>query len=314
MRIIFAGTPEAAVPTLTALIASTHDVALVVTRPPARSGRGRAMRPSAVAQCARGAGLAVLETASLKGEEAAGAIGAVGADLGVVVAYGGLVPPDVLAMPAHGWVNLHFSDLPRWRGAAPVQWAVLSGDPTTASCVFALEEGLDTGPVYSREPFTIGHETSGELLDRMAAAGGAQVLACVDSLAAGTARATAQSDRGATRARRLTVADGYVSFDEDALATDRRVRAVTPNPGAWTLGPGGGRIKLGPVTAAPDRGLGAGQVEAGKRDVHVGCAQGCVRLGSVAPAGKGWMDAAAWARGARLAPGARMGGTEGAPR
>lgn len=98
------------------------------------------------------------------------------ADLGVVVAYGGLVPPAVLAMPAHGWVNLHFSDLPRWRGAAPVQWAVLSGDPTTASCVFALEEGLDTGPVYSREPFTIGHETSGELLDRMAAAGGGHAV------------------------------------------------------------------------------------------------------------------------------------------
>ena len=147
MRIIFAGTPDAAVPTLRALLASSHEVALVITRPPARRGRGKTLSPSPVAEVAAQAGVEVAETTTLKDAQIGERIAAVGADLGVVVAYGGLIPPAVLAMPTHGWVNLHFSDLPRWRGAAPVQWAIREGDATTASCVFHREEGLDTGDI-----------------------------------------------------------------------------------------------------------------------------------------------------------------------
>ena len=178
MRIIFAGTPEAAVPTLRALLSSSHEVALVITRPPARRGRGKTLYPSPVSEVASEAGVELLETTTLKTPEIAQRIEGAQADLGVVVAYGGLVPPNVLAMPTHGWVNLHFSDLPRWRGAAPVQWAIREGDATTASCVFNLEEGLDTGDVYSRVEVPIARESAGELLSSMAEAASRCRCAC----------------------------------------------------------------------------------------------------------------------------------------
>ena len=279
-----------------------------MTRPPARRGRGKTMYPSPVADVAAQAGVELLETTTLKSPEIAQRIEDVHADLGVVVAYGGLVPPNVLAMPTHGWVNLHFSNLPRWRGAAPVQWAIRAGDATTASCVFTLEEGLDTGDVYSRVEVPIRHESAGELLASMAEAGAPQVLSVVDALADGSATAIAQSSEGVTHARRLEHVDGYVSFTHDAAHEDRIIRSVTPNPGAYTLLPGGVRMKLDKATPVDRDDLEPGQLEVTKKQVTVGCARGALVLGKVAPAGKSWMDAAAWARGARPSDDLRFGG------
>lgn len=283
----------------------------MITRPPARRGRGKTLSPSPVAEVAAQAGVEVAETTTLKDAQIGERIAAVGADLGVVVAYGGLIPPAVLAMPTHGWVNLHFSDLPRWRGAAPVQWAIREGDATTASCVFHLEEGLDTGDIYSRVEVRIGRESAGELLDAMAQAGASQVLDVVDGLQAGTAVAVAQGQTGITHARRLEHADGYVSFTRSAEEEDRIIRSVTPNPGAYTMLPGGTRMKLGVATPVQRDDLEPGQLEVTKKRVSVGCAGGALILGQVAPAGKSWMDAAAWARGARPDDTMRLGGATG---
>lgn len=283
----------------------------MITRPPARRGRGKTLYPSPVAEVAARAGVEVAETTTLKSTQIGERIAAVDADLGVVVAYGGLIPPAVLQMPTHGWVNLHFSDLPRWRGAAPVQWAIREGDATTASCVFRLEEGLDTGDVYSRVEVRIGRESAGELLDAMAQAGASQVLDVVDGLQAGTAVAVAQSETGITHARRLEHADGYVSFTRSAEEEDRIIRSVTPNPGAYTILPGGTRMKLGVATPVERDDLEPGQLEITKKQVSVGCSGGALVLGQVAPAGKSWMDAAAWARGARPDDTMRFGGVMG---
>lgn len=283
----------------------------MITRPPARRGRGKTLYPSPVAEVAARAGVEVAETTTLKSTQIGERIAAVDADLGVVVAYGGLIPPAVLQMPTHGWVNLHFSDLPRWRGAAPVQWAIREGDATTASCVFRLEEGLDTGDVYSRVEVRIGRESAGELLDAMAQAGASQVLDLVDGLQAGTAVAVAQSETGITHARRLEHADGYVSFTRSAEEEDRIIRSVTPNPGAYTMLPGGTRMKLGVATPVERDDLEPGQLEITKKQVSVGCSGGALVLGQIAPAGKSWMDAAAWARGARPDDTMRFGGVMG---
>lgn len=283
----------------------------MITRPPARRGRGKTLYPSPVAEVAARAGVEVAETTTLKSAQIGERIAAVDADLGVVVAYGGLIPPAVLQMPTHGWVNLHFSDLPRWRGAAPVQWAIREGDATTASCVFRLEEGLDTGDVYSRVEVRIGRESAGELLDAMAQAGASQVLDVVDGLQAGTAVAVAQSETGITHARRLEHADGYVSFTRSAEEEDRIIRSVTPNPGAYTMLPGGTRMKLGVATPVERDDLEPGQLEITKKQVSVGCSGGALVLGQIAPAGKSWMDAAAWARGARPDDTMRFGGVMG---
>lgn len=283
----------------------------MITRPPARRGRGKTLYPSPVAEVAARAGVEVAETTTLKSAQIGERIAAVDADLGVVVAYGGLIPSAVLQMPTHGWVNLHFSDLPRWRGAAPVQWAIREGDATTASCVFHLEEGLDTGDVYSRVEVRIGRESAGELLDAMAQAGASQVLDVVDGLQAGTAVAVAQSETGITHARRLEHADGYVSFTRSAEEEDRIIRSVTPNPGAYTMLPGGTRMKLGVATPVERDDLEPGQLEITKKQVSVGCSDGALVLGQVAPAGKSWMDAAAWARGARPDDTMRFGGVMG---
>lgn len=319
MRIIFAGTPAAAAPTLAALIESSHEVAAVITRPPARAGRGRRLVPSPVAELAQTHDIPLIEASHMREEATREAIAAVGADLGVVVAYGALIPQVVLDMPARGWVNLHFSDLPRWRGAAPVQRAIMAGDARTASCIFQLEAGLDTGPVFSREEVTIGEETSDELLERMAIAGAAQMVFLCDAMEAGTATSTPQDEgengEAITHAARLLPAEGFISFEENCMRTNAHIRAFTSNPGAWTLLPEERRLKLGPVTNIDARDLPAecsidalpGTVYADRKAVYVACDDGWVALGQVAPAGKGWMDAPAWARGARLEPGTRLG-------
>lgn len=309
VRIVFAGTPEPALPTLEALIASPHDVVGVITRPPAKSGRGRHLVPSPIALRASETGIDLFETSSLRGDEALDRIRAWNADIAVVVAYGALIPLRVLEALPHGWLNLHFSDLPFFRGAAPVQWAILSGLSETASSVFQLEEGLDTGPVFSRRKVEITDQTSGELLDEMARLGAQQVIDVVNAIEAGQALAQPQvvpEGVELSYARRLEPSDGAVSFEESAHQTWLRIRAVIPSPGAYTEFRGQ-RLKLGKVSLTDVPTPGPGRLIVSKKSVLVGCTDFCLELGQVAPSGKKWMDAAAWARGARLDSDARLG-------
>lgn len=309
MRLLFAGTPEAAVPTLTALLASDHEVIAVLTRPPARAGRGRTLTASPVEEVARDHRVPVLSPASLRTPEARAAIVDYAPDCAPVVAYGALVPPDLLDVPTHGWVNLHFSVLPAWRGAAPVQHAILAGDQVTGATTFRLDEGLDTGPVYGVQTETIRpRDTSGDLLARLAASGAHLMLATLDAIATQTARPQPQTGDDVSYAPRLTPADGEIIWSHPAPALDRRVRACTPQPGAWTTFREA-RLKVGPVTPRPERtDLLPGELAATRTEVLVGTGSHAVVLGAVAPAGKPWMPADAWARGARPAPGVRFGG------
>lgn len=302
MKIIFAGTPAVAQPSLAQLIASPHEVVGVLTRPPARQGRGRTLHDSAVGAFAKEAGLLVIETSKPGETDTAAQIQALDADLGVVVAYGAILPPSVLSIPRLGWINLHFSDLPRWRGAAPVQHAIRAGDPQTATSVFQLEKGLDTGPVFSRITVDLqGTETSGSLLEDLAQIGAAQIVEVVDALQQGTAEAVPQAETGLTVAPRLAKADGFIDFTASAEVIDAQIRSVTPSPGAWTVLEDGKTLKLGPVQIVTDvENPGQGRVASEKKRLLVGTGDGVVQLGAVAPAGKGWMDAVAWWRGARL--------------
>ncbi|MCD0446720.1 methionyl-tRNA formyltransferase [Glycomyces sp. A-F 0318] len=298
MRIVFAGTPEVALPTLEALHGSSHEVAAVLTRPDARTGRGRKVSRSPVAAWADEHGVEVLTPAKPREPEFLERLRDLEADIVPVVAYGALVPPAALAIPRLGWINLHFSLLPAWRGAAPVQHAVLNGDAMTGACVFQLEAGLDTGPVYGRltEPVEPG-DTSGALLDRLAVAGARLTLDVVNALDVGALVPEPQPEDGVSYAPKVTVEDARVRWGDPAFAVDRRVRAVTPAPGAWTEFDGQ-RLRLGPVSVDPGGpALAPGEVALAKQAVHVGTATDPVRLGEVQPAGKKPMDAAAWGRG-----------------
>jgi methionyl-tRNA formyltransferase len=297
MRLIFAGTPEAAVPSLEALAASAHEVAAVVTRPPAPLGRKRVLTPSPVEARAVELGLPVLRASRFRAEET-DALTALGADLAVIVAYGGLVREPLLSAPRLGWVNLHFSLLPRWRGAAPVQRAIIAGDTTTGVEVFQLEAGLDTGPVFASEPVSIGAlETAGHLLTRLAPIGARVLAATVDRLADGTAVAVPQ-EGDPTLAPKLVLDDGRLDWNEPAAAVFARIRGCTPEPGAWTT-VGERRLKV--LEAAPARDaahVGAGAVVRSGGSVLVGCGEGALELVQVQPEGRGAMPADAWLRGA----------------
>ncbi|WP_103064427.1 methionyl-tRNA formyltransferase [Actinomyces qiguomingii] len=303
MRVLFAGTPDTALPVLNALISSReHEVVGVLTRADARRGRGRGLSPSPVAAAARAAGLEVRTPANLREPDIQTWVHQLRADVAVVVAYGRLVPAALLDVPTHGWINLHFSLLPAWRGAAPVQRAVIAGDAVTGASVFRLEEGLDTGPVYARITEAIRPaDTAGDLLARLAEAGAPLVLKVLAGLETGAVAPEPQDDAAATHAPVLTSADGRVDFSESAAAVDRRIRAVTPAPGAHTTYLGD-RLRLGPITPLPEvTDLAPGALHVTKHEVRVGTGAGAVRLGRVAPAGRNWMDADAWARGARPA-------------
>lgn len=309
VRILFAGTPDVALPALQHLLDSEHEVVGVLTRAPARRGRGRTLHPSPVAAAAEAAGVPVLTPTTLRNEAVIDEIRALGADVAAVVAYGLLVPPAALEAVPHGWVNLHFSLLPAYRGAAPVQRALLAGEDVTGATTFLLEKGLDTGPVIATMTETIRPtDTSADLLERLATAGAPMLTASLEALVSGSTKPVPQSPDGVSHAAKLDPPDAYVSFTTPALHVDRLVRATTPAPGAWTLLPGGVRLKLGPVSPRPDvTDLGPGAVRAGRREVLVGTATHAVALGDVAPAGKGWMAADAWARGARLGDDVRLG-------
>ncbi|MEU7932543.1 methionyl-tRNA formyltransferase [Micromonospora echinofusca] len=307
MRVIFAGTPAVAVPALAAVAASRHELVAVVTRPDAPAGRGRGLARSPVGAWADEHGIEVLTPARPREPEFQDRLRELAPDCVPVVAYGALVPPAALEIPRHGWINLHFSLLPAWRGAAPVQHAVLHGDELTGASVFQLEEGLDTGPVYGTLTDEIRPaDTSGDLLERLAHSGAGLLVAVLDAIDDGTARAEPQPADGVSLAPKLTVEDARVRWSDPAFAVDRRVRACTPAPGPWTTFRGE-RVKLGPVTPVPDGPeLKPGELLVEKSRVLAGTATTPVRLGEVRAAGKRAMPATDWARGVRVAAGEEL--------
>jgi methionyl-tRNA formyltransferase len=314
MRLLFAGSPAAAVPSLEALLASRHEVVAVLTRPDARVGRGRTLQPSPVAALAREHGLDVLTPRTLRDPEVAAQLRDLRVDAAPVVAYGVLVPADLLTVPTHGWVNLHFSVLPAWRGAAPVQRALMAGDEVTGASTFVIEEGLDTGPVLGTLTETIRPtDTSGDLLGRLSVAGAELLVRTLDALEDGTLQPVPQPHDGVSHAPKLTPEDARVRWTHPAHVVERRIRGCTPAPGAWTTLPDGQRLGLGPVRVVADvTDLRPGELRADKREVLVGTGVGAVRLGDVTAPGKRAVPAADWARGARLAPGTVLGDDTGA--
>ncbi|MFJ1973480.1 methionyl-tRNA formyltransferase [Streptomyces sp. NPDC087903] len=310
MKLVFAGTPEVAVPALDALIASgRHEVAAVVTRPDAPAGRGRRLVASPVAERAEEAGIEVLKPVRPREPEFLERLREIAPDCCPVVAYGALLPRVALDVPAHGWVNLHFSLLPAWRGAAPVQHAVMAGDEITGASTFLIEEGLDSGPVYGTVTESIRPtDTSGDLLTRLAFAGSGLLAATMDGIEDGTLKAVPQPGEGVTLAPKITVEDARVDWATPALRVDRVVRGCTPAPGAWTVFRGE-RLKLiqvVPVTGRTE--LAPGQLSVGKNSVHVGTGSYAVELLWVQAQGKKPMKAADWARGVRIADGETLGG------
>ncbi|HEX6888138.1 MAG TPA: methionyl-tRNA formyltransferase [Candidatus Nanopelagicales bacterium] len=308
MRLLFAGTPEVAVPSLRALLASPHEVVAVLTRPDAAAGRGRRLVPSPVAELALAEGIEVLRPARPRDPAFLARLAELAPDAAPIVAYGGLIPPPALAVPTHGWINLHFSLLPAWRGAAPVQHAIMAGDEVTGASTFRLEEGLDTGPVFGVVTETIRPtDTAGELLTRLAESGAGLLVATLDGLAAGAVVAVPQPSDGVSLAPKLTVEDARVQWTDAAMRVDRLVRGCTPAPGAWSAFRGE-RVKLGPVTPdAQVADLAAGELRAAKQHVWVGTGTHAVRLGEVQGQGKRMMPAGDWARGVRVEPGERLG-------
>lgn len=304
MRVLFAGTPEVAVPALQALLSSRHEVIAVLTRPDAPAGRGRRLTPSPVAEVALQHGIKVLRPPRPRDPEFQAHLEELAPDAAPIVAYGGLIPPAALAVPKHGWVNLHFSLLPAWRGAAPVQRAVIAGDEVTGASTFLLEEGLDTGPVFGVLTESIqATDTAGDLLARLAISGAQLLVGTLDGIESGQVVAVTQSVEGISYAPKLTVADAEVRWGDPALAVDRRIRGCTPAPGAWTT-LRGERVKLGPVALASEvTDLAPGELRVGRNQVWSGTASHAVLLGPVRAEGKKQMAAADWARGLRLEPG-----------
>ncbi|MFP3992490.1 methionyl-tRNA formyltransferase [Streptomyces sp. E11-3] len=309
MKLVFAGTPEVAVPALDALIASDrHEVAAVVTRPDAPAGRGRRLVASPVAERAEAAGIEVLKPRRPRDEDFLARLREIGPDCCPVVAYGALLPRVALDVPARGWVNLHFSLLPAWRGAAPVQHSIMAGDEITGASTFLIEEGLDAGPVYGTVTEEVrSTDTSGDLLTRLAFAGAGLLAATMDGIEDGALKAVPQPSDGISLAPKITVEDAHVDWAAPALRIDRVVRGCTPAPGAWTVFRGE-RLKLVSVQLVPDHAeLAPGELSVGKNNVYVGTGSHAVEPLWVQPQGKKPMRAADWARGVRIAPGEALG-------
>jgi methionyl-tRNA formyltransferase len=284
------------------LIASPdHEVIAVLTRPDAVSGRRAKPTPSPVAQLARQHDIPVLRPTRPNSPEFVAELSALKPEVCAVVAYGALLRDELLAVPPHGWINLHFSVLPAWRGAAPVQAAIAAGDSVTGATTFRIERSLDSGPVYGVVTEAIRpDDTAGDLLERLSQSGAALLEATLNGIADGSLVAVPQPAEGVSIASKVTVDDARVRWDLPAQIVERRIRSVTPNPGAWTL-IGDLRVKLGPVTVdeEADR-LPPGRIDVNRRGVRVGTASAPVVLGKVQPPGKKAMAAADWARGARL--------------
>lgn len=311
MRLVFAGTPEVALPSLDALVGSSHEVVGVITRPDAPAGRGRTLVPSPVRVRAQEHGIPVLTPRTPRDPEFQEQLRELAPDCAPVVAYGALVPRTALDIPRHGWVNLHFSLLPAWRGAAPVQHAIRSGDEVTGATTFLLEEGLDTGPIYGVMTETIRPtDTSGDLLGRLALAGAGLLVATLDGIESGDLVAKTQPAEGISHAPKVEVDDARVDWTMPALAIDRLIRSCTPAPGSWTTFRGE-RVKLAPVTPVAAESVSAlltpGELLVTKAALYAGTATSPVRLGLVRAHGKKEMAAADWARGVRIEPGERLG-------
>jgi methionyl-tRNA formyltransferase len=308
MRLVFAGTPEVALPSLEAIANSDHELVAVITRPDAPAGRGRRLAASPVGQRAEELGVPVLKPGHPRDPEFQEQLKALEPDCCPVVAYGALLPQSALDIPEHGWINLHFSVLPAWRGAAPVQHALWAGDEVTGATTFRIVKAMDAGPTFGVMTERIRPtDTAGDLLARLAEGGAGLLVTTLDGIELGQLEAREQSEDGVSMAPKITVDDAQVIWTEPAVAVDRRIRACTPAPGAWTL-LDGERMKLGPVRPDPDaEALAPGEVRVSKNAVHVGTATAPVRLGEVKAFGKKQMAAADWARGVRLEPGLRLG-------
>jgi methionyl-tRNA formyltransferase len=313
VRLVFAGTPDVAVPSLDALSSSSHEVVAVLTRPDARAGRGRSLVASPVKERALELGLEVLTPSRPGDPQFLGRLRELAPDVCPIVAYGGLIPVSALTIPTLGWINLHFSLLPAWRGAAPVQHAIMAGDEVTGATTFLVEQGLDTGPTFGVMTEAIKPtDTSGDLLVRLAEGGAGLLVATLDALAAGDLHPVPQPADGVSLAPKLSVEDARICWGTPALAVDRHIRGCTPAPGAWTTFRGE-RLKIHPVTLARDAPviengevIGPGEISATKRAVLVGTASGAAQLGTVQPDGKKPMAAADWARGVRIEPGEKF--------
>ncbi|MGA8258569.1 MAG: methionyl-tRNA formyltransferase [Nocardioides sp.] len=306
MRLVFAGTPEVAVPSLDAIAASPHELVGVVTRPDAPSGRGRRLVASPVAQRADELGVPVLKPDHPRDPEFQQALRDLAPDCCPVVAYGALLPESALEIPPLGWVNLHFSCLPAWRGAAPVQHSLWAGDEVTGATTFRIVKAMDAGPTFGvMTELVRPGDTAGDLLGRLAEGGAGLLVATLDALELGTIEAREQPTDGVSFAPKITVDDARVVWTEPAEWVDRRIRACTPGPGSWSTHEGQ-RIKIGPVTLT-DAVVPAGELQVGKQEVLVGTGTTAVRLGEVKAFGKKQMAAADWARGVRLESGVRLG-------
>jgi len=302
VRLVFAGTPEPAVPALRRLLDSPrHDVIAVLTRPDAVSGRRGKPTASPVAQFAVDANIPVLKPSRPNSDEFVEQLATLAPDCCAVVAYGALLRDGLLAVPPHGWINLHFSLLPAWRGAAPVQAAIAAGDTVTGATTFRIERDLDSGPVYGVVTETIRpDDTAGELLQRLSLSGAALLESTLDGIADGSLDPVPQPADGVSMAPKVTVDEARVRWDLPAHVIERRIRSVTPNPGAWTM-IDGVRLKVGPVATADSADpIEPGQLHVGRHGVRVGTASQPVVLGQVQPPGKKMMAAADWARGACL--------------
>jgi methionyl-tRNA formyltransferase len=307
MRVVFAGTPAAALPSLRAFLDSgRHEVLAVLTRPDAPAGRGRHLVRSPVGALADEHGVEVLTPRKVSDPGFQARLRELAPDCCPVVAFGALLPQSALDLVPHGWVNLHFSLLPAWRGAAPVQAAVRNGDEITGASTFRIVKELDAGPVFGVVTEPVGpHDTAGDLLERLSVSGAKLLVSTVDGIEDGTLAPVEQPAEGVSYAGKVTVEDARVDLTAPAFAVDRLIRAMTPEPGAWAEFRGE-RVKLGPVTLAEGDGLAPGELAVHRRDVLLGTATGPVRLGEVQAQGKKRMPATDWARGVRVETGERF--------
>lgn len=297
MRVVFAGTPQTAVPSLEALLASRHEVVAVITRPDAPAGRGRKLTPSPVAEVAFARDIELLKPPRPSDPQFMDRLRELEPECIPIVAYGALIRREALDIPAYGWINLHFSVLPAWRGAAPVQHAIMAGDEVTGATVFSLVEELDAGPVLGSITERIrDDDTSATLLARLADFGSTLLVEVVDHVEDGDIAAVLQPEDTVSYAPKLSTDDGRIQWDRPAFAIDRHIRACTPAPGAWTS-LAGARVKIGPATIGEDRTLEPGRLHTGRREVRVGTATTDLVLGDAQPVGKKMMPAADWARG-----------------
>ncbi|MEC3862921.1 methionyl-tRNA formyltransferase [Mesobacterium sp. TK19101] len=303
MRIVFMGSPEFSVPVLEALVDAGHEIAAVYCQPPRPAGRGKKDRPTPVQARAEALGLPVRHPERLKSPEDQADFAALNADVAVVVAYGLILPQAVLDAPAFGCLNIHASLLPRWRGAAPIHRAILSGDRETGICIMQMEAGLDTGPVLLRETTPIGaEETTADLHDRLSAMGAALIVQALDRLPELTPEP--QPEDGVTYAAKIDKAEAQIDWTRPAVEVDRQIRGLSPFPGAWTTLQGE-RVKLlksrladgtGPAGAALDDTL------------RIACGDGAIQVTMAQKAGKGAQDAATFLRGTAVPKGTTFGG------